>query len=233
MKRLLLTFTFSLVVFATAHAQYSQYGAIENFYQADPDLNTNQYAGRVVNPRYWLVDWGRWNEMDDRLVSSGFVRLGVSKWQSENAYGGGVPKRDLAIAYAQAIGADVVIYATHDATDRYDYSVHNVRFYAKQNVLRATPAPTANDATWPDGRILTHPEHCVNTVAFKVKPNDTLKLRAGPGTRFNAVAEIPANASDILAFDQDQVWDGDTWWWPVEWRGSRGYIGRSYLSTAN
>jgi hypothetical protein len=74
--------------------------------------------------------------------------------------------------------------------------------------------------------------HCVNAVAVKVKPNDTLKLRGGPGTRFNAVAEIPANANDISAFDQDQVWDSDTWWWPVEWRGFRGYIGRSYLSTA-
>jgi hypothetical protein len=159
--------------------------------------------------------------------------LGVSKWESDNAYGGGVPKRDLAIAYAQAIGADVVIYATQDASDKYNYSAHYIGFYAKRSGWRASPAPTANNATWPDGRILTHPEHCVNTVAVKVKPNDTLKLRAGPGTRFNAVAEIPANANDILAFDQDQVWDGDTWWWPVEWRGFRGYIGRSYLWTAH
>ena len=85
MKKLLLTITMSLVAFATAHAQYSQYGAIENFYQANPDLDTNQYAGRVVNPSYWLVDWGRWNEMDDRLLSNGFIRLGVSSWQSDNA----------------------------------------------------------------------------------------------------------------------------------------------------
>jgi hypothetical protein len=146
MKKLLLTITISLVAFATSHAQYSEYGAIENFYQANPDLDTNQYAGRVVNSRYWLVDWGRWNEMDDRLVSNGLIRLGVSSWESDNAYGGGIPNRDLAIAYARAIGADVVIYATHDATDRDNYSAHYVAFYAKQSVRRATPARKLSNA---------------------------------------------------------------------------------------
>ena len=97
---------------------------------------------------------------------------------------------------------------------------------------KATPNSAPN-AMWPDGRILTHPEHSINAAAIKVKPNDTLKLRGGPGTRFNGVAEIPTNASEILAFDQDQVWDGDTWWCPGEWRGFRGYVGRSYLSTAH
>jgi len=97
---------------------------------------------------------------------------------------------------------------------------------------KATPNPPLN-ATWPDARILTHPEHSVNAAAVKVKPNDTLKLRAGPGTRFGSVAEIPGESTDISAFDQDQVWDGDTWWCPVEWRGFRGYVGRSHLSTAH
>jgi hypothetical protein len=64
-KKLLLTIMVSSAAFA-AYGQYSQYGDIENFYQANPDLETNQYAGRVVNPSYWLVDWGQWNEMDDR-----------------------------------------------------------------------------------------------------------------------------------------------------------------------
>jgi hypothetical protein len=27
----------------------------------------------------------------------------------------------------------------------------------------------------------------------------------------------------------DQIWDGDTWWCPVEWRGLHGYVGRSHL----
>jgi hypothetical protein len=233
MKLMMALTVFALAIGNAAHAQYSQYGAVENFYEANPDLGTNQYAGRAVNPSYWLTDWSRWHEMEDRLISNGFVRLGISNWESDNTYGGGVPQRELAIAYAQSIGAAFVIYATHPATDKYNYSEHYVGFYAQDSTRRATPAPTASDATWPDGRILTHPDHCVNAVAVKVKPNDTLKLRGGPGTRFNAVAEIPANANDISAFDQDQVWDGDTWWWPVEWRGFRGYIGRSYLSTGH
>jgi hypothetical protein len=232
MKIMMTVAAFALAI-GSAHAQYSQYGAVENFYQANPDMNTGQYAGRVVNPAYWLVDWNRWDEMDSRLTGNGFVRLGTSSWESDNAIGGGVPQKFVALDYAKAIGADVIIYAVHSSTDKYDWTSHDVAFYAKQSVRGATPAPTANDAMWPDGRILAHPEHCVNAVAIKVKPNDTLKLRGGPGTRFNAVAEIPANANDILAFDQDQVWDGDTWWWPVKWHGFRGYIGRSYLSTVD
>jgi uncharacterized protein YraI len=77
--------------------------------------------------------------------------------------------------------------------------------------------------------MLTHPEHFVNTGVVNVKQNDTLKLRSGPGTRFRAVKEIPADATGISAFDQDQVWDGDTWWCPVEWKGFRGYVSRKLL----
>ncbi|MBV8213900.1 MAG: hypothetical protein JOZ08_11860 [Verrucomicrobia bacterium] len=95
--------------------------------------------------------------------------------------------------------------------------------------LTPASAPHYKDAKWPDGGILTHPEHLVNTGVVNVNPNDTLKLRRGPGMRFGIVAEIPPNATDISAFDQDQVWDGDTWWCPVEWNGLRGYVSRSYL----
>jgi hypothetical protein len=142
MKKLLLAITVSSVAFATAHAQYSQFGAIENFYQANPDLDANQYASRAVNPSYWLVGWERWNEMDSRLIAGGYVRLGISSWEGPNAYGNGVPEKALAIAYARAIGADVVIYAVHDG-DKYNYSAHEVAFYAKQSVPRAAPASTA------------------------------------------------------------------------------------------
>jgi hypothetical protein len=64
-------------------------------------LGANQYAGRAVNPSYWLVDWNRWHEMEDRLISNGFVRLGVSNWEADYTYGGGIPNKELAIAYAQ------------------------------------------------------------------------------------------------------------------------------------
>jgi hypothetical protein len=77
----------------SAHAQYSQYGPVENFYQANVDIDTGRYAGRVVNPAYWLVDWNRWAEMDSRLTGDGFVRLGTSSWESDNATGGGVPQK--------------------------------------------------------------------------------------------------------------------------------------------
>ena len=78
--------------------------------------------------------------MDDRLLSNGFIRLGVSSWESDNAYGGGIPQKDRALDCARAIGADVVIYSTHAATDRYNGSAHDVGFYAKQSVRRATAA---------------------------------------------------------------------------------------------
>ena len=152
MKKLLLTITLGLAAFATAHAQYSPYGAIENFYQANPDLNTGQYASRAVHPAYWLVNWSRWEEMDSRLTGDGFIRLGVSSFEGDNASGAGVPQRDLAMAHARAIGADVVIYAVHAATEKYDWTAHDVAFYAKQSVPRATSAsngrrPTGAEAT--------------------------------------------------------------------------------------
>jgi hypothetical protein len=74
----------------------------------------------------------------------------------------------------------------------------------------ATPTPNPNykNTKWPDGRILTHPEHFVNTGVVNVKPRDTLKLRSKPDTKSKIVTEIPSNGTDITAFDQDQVWDG-------------------------
>ena len=125
----------------SAHAQYSPYGAVENFYQANPDMDTQQYFGRPVNPAYWLVDWNRWDEMDSRLTGDGFVRLGTSSWESNNATGGGVPQKFIALDYAKAIGADVIIYAIHSSTDKDDWTSHDVAFYAKPTVRPATPSP--------------------------------------------------------------------------------------------
>jgi uncharacterized protein YraI len=81
--------------------------------------------------------------------------------------------------------------------------------------------------------MLIHPEHFVKAYVINVAPDDKLELRSGPGTRFDPVTEIPPNGTDIIVFDQDQVWDGDTWWCPVEWHGFRGYVGRHYLPTAH
>jgi hypothetical protein len=69
---------------------------------------------------YWLTDWSRWHELDERLINNGFVRLGVSNWEADNAYGGGMPQRQLAVAYAQAIGASMVIYSFIEVQRRGD-----------------------------------------------------------------------------------------------------------------
>jgi hypothetical protein len=82
---------------------------------------------------------------------------------------------------------------------------------------------------WSDGTILLYPTHFVLTGVVNVEPNYALKLRAGPGARFNVLAAIPADATGILAFDKDAVWDGYTWWYPVEWQGLRGYVSGNYL----
>ena len=94
----------------------------------------------------------------------------------------------------------------------------------------ATPARNYNDRKWPDEWMLIHPEHFVKARVINVAPDDTLKLRSGPGTRFDSVTEIPPNAMDITAFDQDLRFDGDTFWYPVEWHGFLGYVGRKYIS---
>jgi hypothetical protein len=95
--------------------------------------------------------------------------------------------------------------------------------------ITPNPARQFDKLKWPDGRMLTHPEHYVQTGVINVRRDDTLKLRMGPGTKFPPVADIPADETGILAFDQDQVWDGDTWWGPVEWHGFLGYVSRRYL----
>ena len=67
-----------------------------------------------------------------------------------------------------------------------------LRYLPKPNFIPSLPAPSYpthmpkptsaptpkrhyRGLRWPDGRILTHPEHFVNTGAVSVKPNDTLK----------------------------------------------------------
>ena len=109
----------------------------------------------------------------------------------------------------------------------------HINFLAPTAIVVPTPAPSAVasaiGAKWPDGRKLLHPDKFVTTRVVNVDANDTLKLRSGPGTSFRVLAEIPADETNITAFNYDQVWDGDTWWCPVEWKSLRGYVGRSHL----
>ena len=93
------------------------------------------------------------------------------------------------------------------------------------------PSSNGSIVKWSDGRTLIHPEHSVRAYVIKVKSNDTLILRNGPGTQSDLVTAIPRNGTDLIVFNQDPVWDGDTWWYPVQWEGFRGYVGRSHLST--
>jgi hypothetical protein len=149
MKRIMTIMAVAALALAigNAQAQNSQYGAVENFYQANPDVDFAEYTGRTVNPAYWLVDWNRWAEIDSRWTNGGFVRLGISSWESNNALGGGVPLKDWVLAYAYAIGADVVIYAVHTATDKYDWTAHDVAFYARTRQADSTSRPTSAEAT--------------------------------------------------------------------------------------
>ena len=131
------------LVAGNAQAQ-SQDGTMENFYKANIDVDNAQYASRTVNPGYWLINWSQWADVDSRWTGGGYVRLGVSSFEYDNALGGGVPEKYAALAYAKAIGADVVIYATTASTDTYNWTSHYVAFYAKQNVQRVAAAPVTN-----------------------------------------------------------------------------------------
>lgn len=150
LKNLLILTTLAIAL-SGATAQSSGYGAVDNFFMANPDLvNRAQYAGRSVNPNYLLINWDQQTDMDQRMISDGFVRLGVSSWYNHDAYGGGVPQRDLAIGYARMIGADIVIYASRGSYDS-EYGApkneHSVWFYAKEgSALEGRRAGPANAA---------------------------------------------------------------------------------------
>jgi hypothetical protein len=62
MNKKILTAVAAVGLVTGAQAQSSQYGTVEDFYQANTEIDTGQYAGRAVNPAYWLVDWNNWTE---------------------------------------------------------------------------------------------------------------------------------------------------------------------------
>jgi hypothetical protein len=39
------------------------------------------------------------------------------------------------------------------------------------------------------------------------------------------------SAAGLFAFDKDGVWDGDTWWYLIEWHGFRGYVDEAIFRT--
>ena len=94
----------------------------------------------------------------------------------------------------------------------------------------STPSTDASiDVTVPGVSIPAHPKHVLRTSVVNINRNDTLPLRSGPGLRFHIVKGLPADATDILAFDRDQLMDSGIWWCPIEWQGVRGYVDSSYL----
>jgi hypothetical protein len=136
-------------------------------------------------------------------------------------------------------GSCLIVTTENGKSDKYFPVIDSDSVPAQESTPEPTPestpdpTPAIEEARWPDGRILAHPDHFVKTHVINVAETDTLNLRAGPGTRFDVVTQIPHDARDVSAFDQDQVWDGDTWWYPVEWNAFRGYIGRSHLFKAD
>jgi hypothetical protein len=95
--------------------------------------------------------------------------------------------------------------------------------------VRRGLAPDPLSPKWPDGKVLGHPRDVVRSHVVNVPPGEPLEMRAGPGTSFSAIAEIPFDAVDISQFTKDGVWDGDTLWYPVKWHGHLGYVGGGYL----
>ena len=102
-------------------------------------------------------------------------------------------------------------------------------------VASPTPALSNQSGTgdngfqWPDGKVLKYPDQHYSSRVQKVAAGDTLKVRAAPGTKSAVITTIPAGGSNIMVFDKDRVWDGDTWWYPIEWNGQRGYVGGSHI----
>ena len=71
LKNLLILTTIATAL-SGAKAQSSEYGAVDNFFMANPDLvNRAQFAGRLVNPKYLLISWDQQTDMDQRMISNG------------------------------------------------------------------------------------------------------------------------------------------------------------------
>ena len=115
-----------------AHAQ-SAIDTIDSFFQANYNVtNLAQYTNRQVGQvSYILVSWNEYNDVQQRYLDGGYVKLGESDWEET----GGIPYKDPAISYARFIGADAVVYTSGWAGkfDGYgrERSDHRIGFYAR------------------------------------------------------------------------------------------------------
>jgi hypothetical protein len=164
MKKTLLILTAALGPTISAYAQYSQYGAVDEFFKVNVEINAGNYAGREVNPTYWYVDYNRLNEYDGRMTGGGFVRLGISNWSCDLYPDGGIPLKMFALAYAHTIGADVILYATRSSTEGNNRIEHYVAFYAKDH---STQASTSTGTNRPTGEAIKRAMNRIQDILHK------------------------------------------------------------------
>ena len=132
-----------LTAVISSKAQYSEFGGIDNFFQANVNLpNAAEFANRRMNApvSYMLVDQSDLQQVIDRLINGGMTYLGVSAFRFPlGTMYGGVPEKTAAIAYAKSIGAEIGIYTLSTNTDTEgQWNNHSVYFYAR-TVVPATP----------------------------------------------------------------------------------------------
>jgi hypothetical protein len=60
----------------------------------------------------------------------------------------------------------------------------------------------------------------------KIKRGDSLSVRGGPGTSFQKIGEIPAQATGIRLLGNGQ---GKPAWFPVVWKDVQGWVNGSFL----
>jgi hypothetical protein len=91
-----------------AQAEQSDFADIDHFFHANYNLtNLAEYAKRPVGDiSYLLVSWREYNDVQQRYLDGGYVKLGESYYAST----GGIPENDAAIRYARSIGAEAVVY---------------------------------------------------------------------------------------------------------------------------
>jgi hypothetical protein len=116
-----------------AQAEQSDFADIDHFFHANYNLtNLAEYAKRPVGDiSYLLVSWSEYNDVQQRYLDGGYVKLGESYYAST----GGIPENDAAIRYARSIGAEAVVYTSGWAGkfDSYgrERSDHRIGFYAR------------------------------------------------------------------------------------------------------